>query len=70
MDYYKGLDSNEKKLLQFWLTANGFSYGRTLDDQKRLTFIYDSRVDDELSKRVEFRVVTASESLFAKSSKK
>ena len=70
MDYYKGLDSNEKNLLRFWLTANGFSYGRTLDDQKRLTFIYDSRVDDELSKRVEFRVVTASESLFAKSSKK
>ena len=70
MDYYKGLDSNEKKLLQFWLTANGFSYGRTLDDQRRLTFKNGSAVDDELSKRVEFRVVTASESLFAKSSEK
>ena len=71
MEYYKGLDSNEKKLLQFWLTANGFSYGRTLDKQRRLTFKNDSGVvDPELSKRVEFRVVTASESLFAKSSEK
>ena len=70
MDYYKGLDSNEKKLLQFWLTANGFSYGRTLDDQKRLTYENHTLTDDELSKRVEFRVVTKSEQLLDKSSEK
>ena len=70
MDYYKGLDSNEKKLLQFWLTANGFSYGRTLDDQKRLTYENHTLTDNELSKRVEFRVVTKSEQLLDKSSEK
>lgn len=70
MDYYKGLDPNDKNELQYWLTANGLSYGRTLDDQKQLTKISHEATDDELSKRVEFRVVTTSESLLNKSSEK
>ena len=70
MDYYKELKPEEQDLLQFWLTANGLSYGRTLNDQRRLTFKFDGEVNKGLSKRVEFRVVTTSESLLDKSSKR
>ena len=74
--YIRNMDSTKdwipmrKKLFQFWLTANGFSYGRTLDDQKRLTYENHTLTDNELSKRVEFRVVTKSEQLLDKSSEK
>lgn len=63
MPYYKDLPELEQDILQFWLTANGLSYGRTLDENKELTFFSEAGIDMELSKRVEFRVVTISESL-------
>jgi len=62
MSYYHQLsDSNEQKL-QFWITANGLSYGRPLDSDKKLTEIKEE-INDALSRRVEFKVVTKSESL-------
>lgn len=66
LDYYRGLPSEKDQLLQFWLTANGLSYGRTLDDQKRLTYLSKRRVDREKSRRVEFRIITTSELLVEK----
>jgi len=49
--------------LQFWLTANGLSYGRTLDDKKELTALSRKPVNNNVSRRVEFRIVTTSEKL-------
>lgn len=62
-DYFKTLSSKNKDKLQFWLTANGLSYGRTLDRNKRLTLISKQPVDDVLSRRVEFKIVTTSSEL-------
>lgn len=38
LDYYENLTAEQDELLMFLLTANGLSYGRTLDNNKQLTF--------------------------------
>lgn len=63
MTYYKNLSTKDEQRLQFWLTTNGLSYGRTLDNKKNLTFISGNKPDNNISRRVEFRIVTTSESL-------
>jgi len=60
---YQNLPAEKEHLLQFWLTANGLSYGRTLDSNKELTYISKKPIDKEKSRRVEFRIVTTSEIL-------
>lgn len=60
---YKNLNTEKEQLLQFWLTANGLSYGRTLDSDKKPTFYSKRPIDKEKSRRVEFRIVTTSEML-------
>lgn len=63
---YQSLPADKEQLLQFWLTANGLSYGRTLDSNKQLTFLSKNPIDKENSRRVEFRIVTTSEILVQK----
>ena len=63
---YVNLPVVKEQLLQFWLTANGLSYGRTLDADKKLTYNTKHPVDKEKSRRVEFRIVTTSELLVEK----
>ncbi|TRX45344.1 OmpA family protein [Fulvivirga sp. M361] len=66
MTYYKNLNSSVEQRLQFWLTANGLSYGRTLDDNKELTVISGNPANNTYSRRVEFRIITTSERLVDK----
>ncbi|MFN4299892.1 MAG: flagellar motor protein MotB [Thermaurantimonas sp.] len=63
MEYYKNLSKKDEHRLQFWLTANGLSYGRTLDDNKQLTAISGKPANNNFSRRVEFRIITTSENL-------
>ena len=63
MKYYKNLSPESEQRLQFWLTANGLSYGRTLDADKQLTALSGNKTNNEFSRRVEFRIITTSESL-------
>ncbi len=63
MPYYAQLTETAEQQLQFWITANGLSYGRTLDSNKELTAISNNPINKELSRRVEFRIVTTSENL-------
>lgn len=63
MSYYQNLSSVNELRLQFWLTANGLSYGRTLDDEKQLTAISGLTANNNFSRRVEFRIITTSERL-------
>lgn len=58
---YKTLDNIKVERLQFWLTANGLSYGRTLDINKKLTRESGLSADNSNSRRVEFKIVTSSE---------
>ena len=63
LPYYQKLPIENEQILQFWITANGLSYGRTLDSNNKLTYISKNKIDMEKSRRVEFRIVTTSEVL-------
>lgn len=63
---FLSLNTILKQRLQFWLTANGLSYGRTIDANSKLTFTSNTKIDPEKSRRVEFRIVTTSEILVEK----
>lgn len=58
---YKTLPLTDRKFLSFILTANGLSYGRTLDKNKKLSFITKQPINRPYSRRVEFKIVTSSE---------
>ena len=63
MDYYNQLSDSSQQKLQYWITANGLSYGRTLDSEKELSFISGKSVNNDNSRRVEFRIITTAEEL-------
>ncbi len=66
MDYFKGLPIDKTKSIEFLLTANGLSYGRTVDDNGELTIITSKPINNEKSRRVEFRIITTSNKLIEK----
>lgn len=67
--YFRGLPvfqeytDEEQKLIEYWLTANGFSYGKSLDDNGEYTMISGSPINRELSRRVEIRIVTSGDEI-------
>lgn len=66
MKYFKGLPIDKTKSIEFLLTANGLSYGRTVDDNGELTIISNKPINNEKSRRVEFRIITTSNKLIEK----
>lgn len=65
-DCFIQFETTKKDRLQYWLTANGLSYGRTIDANSNLTFNSKTVIDPNKSRRVEFRIVTTSELLVQK----
>ena len=65
-DYFYSLNDNSKDTIDFWLTANGLSYGRTLDDDRNYTFLTNKPINNDNSRRVEFRIITNNEALIEK----
>lgn len=51
----------QQKLLDFWFTANGLSYGKALDSKERYAALSGDSINKEKSRRVEFRIVTSGE---------
>lgn len=48
-----------KRLLEYWFTANGLSYGKALNKDGEYALISKkSKIDKEKSRRVEFRIIT------------
>lgn len=64
------LGNEKKELLQYWLTANGLSFGRTIDANNSLTIFSQIPIDQDKSRRVEFRIVTTSDKLIQQAIKK
>jgi len=59
---YGKLNDSDKAKLRFWITANGLGYGRAIDNNGE--YVYNSHKDvSDNSRRVEFRIVTSSDSL-------
>ena len=63
---FASLQSTDKNRLQYWLTANGLSYGRTIDKDYKLSYQSKKPIDDNKSRRVEFRIITTSEEIIKK----
>lgn len=63
MPFYASLGVDNQIRLQYLITANGLSYGRTLDANGNLTYKTRLSVNNEKCRRVEFRIVTTSDEL-------
>jgi outer membrane protein OmpA-like peptidoglycan-associated protein len=63
------MEPKEKERLQYWLTSNGLSYGRTVDRDYKISFESNQIIDNDKSRRVEFRIVTTSDAVINKALK-
>ena len=61
MPVFNTYSDKEKKYLEYWFTANGLSYGKSVDCNGVYTFRSNNSIDKERSRRVEFRIVTSGE---------
>lgn len=48
----------QRRLLDYWFTANGLSFGKALDANENYAALSGDTIDREKSRRVEFRIVT------------
>lgn len=58
MPQYEEYPDSVKRKLEFWFTANGLSYGKSIDSDGQYTAITGKPIDKDKSRRVEFRIVT------------
>lgn len=63
MNYFINLPKEQQHILEYWFTANGLSYGKSLDEDNDYTFKTLKEIDKDKSRRVEFRIITDSEKL-------
>ena len=63
MPVYKTYSRKERKLLEYWFTANGLSYGKSIDKNGNYTIESNKPIDRKRSRRVEFRIVTSGEEI-------
>jgi len=64
MSFYKELNTSVQERLEFLFTANGLSYARAINNEGDIAYISTLKeVNNKLSRRVEFRVVTSNEKL-------
>lgn len=61
MPAFRQYTEDQKRMLEFWFTANGLSYGKSLDCNGEYTHKTMKEIDPTLSRRVEFRIVTTGE---------
>ena len=68
---YNKFSDSIKKRLDFLFTSNGMSYSRALNSKKDIVYISkDKKVNNEFSRRVEFKIVTSNKDLVEKIVKK
>ncbi len=61
LESFENYTADQRKLLDFWFTANGLSYGKALDSKDRYAALSNDSIDRAKSRRVEFRIVTTGE---------
>lgn len=59
MPSYQEYTQEERNLLEYWFTANGLSYGKAVDHNGEYTLKSGKPIDKDMSRRVEFRIVTS-----------
>ncbi len=63
MPIFTQFSDREKRLLEYWFTANGLSYGKALDDEGNYVTVSGQPINRDYSRRVEFRIVTSGDEL-------
>ena len=64
---YQVLPKDVRNRLDFLFTANGLSYSRALNSEKEIVYTAKNKtIDNNLSRRVEFKIVTSNEKLAEK----
>nr|DAI94757.1 MAG TPA: OmpA family protein [Caudoviricetes sp.] len=59
MPSYQNYTQQERNLLEYWFTANGLSYGKAVDHNGEYIIKSGKPIDKDMSRRVEFRIVTS-----------
>ena len=60
---FQRYNEEQQRKIEFWLTANGFSYGKTLDNEGKYTMVTNNSINLDKSRRVEIRIVTSGDEL-------
>ena len=63
MPVFESYTDAQKQLLEYWFTANGLSFGRALDDEGNYIIASGKPINRDLSRRVEFRIVTSGDEI-------
>lgn len=61
MPSFQRYSTSDKQLFEYWFTANGLSYGKSLDSNGEYTLKSGKAIDAIKSRRVEFRIITTGE---------
>ena len=59
MPSYQQYSEEQRSLLEFWFTANGLSYGKAVDNAGNYINKSHNEIDKDMSRRVEFRIITS-----------
>lgn len=59
MPSYQNYTEEQRNHLEYWFTANGLSYGKAVDHDGEYILKSRKPIDKDLSRRVEFRIVTS-----------
>lgn len=59
MPIYQTYTEEQQRLLEYWFTCNGLSFGKALDEDGNYTQISGKEINLKLSRRVEFRIITS-----------
>lgn len=63
MSAYQSYTPKEQRLLEYWFTSNGLSYGKSLDDDGNYTIHSGKPINLQKSRRVEFRIITSGDEI-------
>lgn len=63
MPIFQQYSPKQQKLLEYWFTSNGLSYGKSLDEDGNYTIATRKAIDLQRSRRVEFRIVTTGDEI-------
>lgn len=66
MPSFQQYTPEQRRLLDYWFTANGLSYGKALDTKGEYAVKSNKAIDMEKSRRVEFRIVTIGDEMLEK----
>lgn len=63
MPTFQNYTPQQQRLLEYWFTSNGLSYGKSLDDEGNYTIHSGKPINLQKSRRVEFRIITSGDEI-------